>query len=103
MEENKQEELQDDQRDENATWRNRARMAIYPMAGIYVIYQAYNTFREISVTSGNEQMLMIIFTILFAVLGLALIVFGLVGGYRNSVKMRQKKQQEEIKDSKIEK
>ena len=99
MEENRQENQQDNKKDENAPWRSRARMAIYPMAGIYIIYQAHNTFREISVTSGNEQMLMIAFTILFAVLGLALIIFGLVGGYKNSKQSRQ--QQDQI-DSKTE-
>lgn len=73
---------------ENNGWKNRVRPAIYSMAGVYLAGLAYSMFKQISVTSGSEQMIMIIFTILFAVLGLALILFGLTVGYKNSKKMR---------------
>lgn len=69
---------------ENAPWKNRARPAIYAMGGVYLVYLAYSMFKKISVTSANEQMLMIIFTIIFAVIGLAMILFGLVEGYKYS-------------------
>lgn len=71
---------------ENDGWRNKVRSAIYPMAGVYLAYLAYCMFKQISVTSGSEQMLMIIFTILFSILGLALILFGLRVGYKHSKK-----------------
>lgn len=73
---------------ENNGWRNRARPAIYSLAGVYLAGLAYSMFKQISVTSGSEQMLTITFTILFAVLGLGLILFGLMAGYKNSKKMR---------------
>lgn len=74
---------------ENIAWKNRARPAIYAMAGVYVAYLAYCMFKQISVTSGSEQMLMIIFTIVFAILGLGLLLFGLTEGHKNAKEMRK--------------
>lgn len=82
---------------ENTGWRNRARPAIYSLAGVYLAGLAYNMFKQISVTSGSEQMIMITFTILFAVLGLGLVLFGLIAGYKNSKKMRSIYQMKDAK------
>ena len=65
---------------------DKARPAIYGMAGFYLAYLSYSMFKEISNTSGTEQMIMVIFSILFAVIGVGGILFGLLAGYKNSKK-----------------
>ena len=87
MEEQKQQETGQEEsrrREENAERKNKARPAIYSMAGIYLVYLSYKMFKEISVTSGSEQFTMIVFSILFALIGAGGILFGLLSGYKNS-------------------
>lgn len=95
MEVNRPEELQPEEEKEaglpeeaedKAAWKNKARPAIYAMAGFYLVYLSYNMFKEISKTSGGEQMTAVIFSILFAVVGVGGILFGLLAGYKNSKK-----------------
>lgn len=95
MEENRPEELQAEEEkeaglsegaDDKAAWKNKARPAIYAMAGFYLVYLSYSMFKETSKTSGTEQMTMVIFSILFAVIGAGGILFGLLAGYKNSKK-----------------
>lgn len=62
---------------ENDGWKKNARLAIYAMAGFYLM------FRAISTSHGNEQLVMIVATILFLIVGVGLIGFGLIAGYRN--------------------
>ena len=92
MEENRPEELQAEEEkeaglsegaDDKAAWKNKARPTIYAMAGFYLVYLSYSMFKEISKTSGTEQMTMVIFSILFAVIGAGGILFGLLAGYKN--------------------
>jgi hypothetical protein len=108
MEENRPEELQAEEEkeaglsegaDDKAAWKNKARPAIYAMAGFYLVYLSYSMFKEISKTSGTEQMTMVIFSILFAVIGAGGILFGLLAGYKNS--KRNKKFLTEIHDESI--
>ena len=68
---------------ENDGWKKNARLAIYAMAGFYLLTLAYQMFRAISTSHGNEQMIMIVATILFLIVGVGLIGFGLIVGYRN--------------------
>lgn len=89
--------MEDKRQEQDYPWKNRARPAIYAMAGVYLLYLAYSMFKKISVTSGGEQTLMIVFTILFAVLGLALMLFGLIRGYRYTKEM-QNAGQKDVKD-----
>ena len=95
MEEHRPEELPPEEEKEaglseeaedKAAWKNKARPAIYAMAGFYLVYLSYNMFKEISKTSGGEQMTAVIFSILFAVVGVGGILFGLLAGYKNSKK-----------------
>lgn len=69
---------------ENA--RNKGRMAIYTMAGFYLVYMAYTMFGSLGNSTGNEKILMVVFTIFFAVVGVAMIVFGITTGYKLSKK-----------------
>ena len=98
MEEQQKEELEETVRTEedemmepeeqptdNSAWKNKARPAIYAMAGFYLAYLSYQMFKQISVTSGSEQTIMIVFSILFAVIGVGGILFGLMAGYKLSL------------------
>ena len=69
---------------DNSAWKNKARPAIYTMAAFYLAYLSYQMFKQISVTSGSEQTMMIVFSILFAVIGVGGILFGLMAGYKNT-------------------
>lgn len=93
MEEQKQKETEQEEGkkpEANTEWKNKARPAIYSMAGIYLAYLSYKMFKEISVTSGGEQITMIVFSILFAVIGAGGILFGLLSGYKNSKEKNNK-------------
>ena len=50
---------------------------------VYLLTLAYQMFRAISTSHGNEQLVMIVATILFLIVGVGLIGFGLIAGYRN--------------------
>lgn len=63
---------------ENDGWKKNARLAIYAMAGFYLLTLAYQMFRAISTSHGNEQLVMIVATILFLIVGVGLIGFGLI-------------------------
>ena len=60
---------------ENDGWKKNARLAIYAMAGFYLLTLAYQMFRAISTSHGNEQLVMIVATILFLIVGVGLIGF----------------------------
>lgn len=71
-------------------WKNKARPAIYTMAGFYLAYLSWQMFHEISRTTGSEQTIMIVSSILFAVIGLGGILFGLTAGWRAARDQRRK-------------
>ncbi len=77
--------------------RNKGRMAIYAMAGFYLLYLAYSMFQEIPHSSGNEKILMVVFTIFFVLIGGGMMVMGLYQGYKMSKKTSDaiKKMEEE--------
>ena len=68
----------------------KARMAIYSMAGIYILFLSYNMFRGINDSIGNEQILVFAFAIFFAILGVAMITICTYRGYKL---MKQSNQQ----------
>ena len=45
--------------------RNRGRMAIYSMAGFYLLYMAYKLSSGLPDSSGNTKILMIVFMVFF--------------------------------------
>lgn len=67
---------------ENA--RNKGRMAIYSMAGVYLLFMAYNLIKELPYSSGNQKILSIVFVIFFGVVGAGMVIMGLVQGYKLS-------------------
>lgn len=62
--------------------RNRGRMAIYAMAGVYLLFMAYNMFKSIPTSSGNEKILLIVFMVLFTIIGGAMVIMGMYMGYK---------------------
>lgn len=68
----------------NENARNRGRMAICAMAGVYLLFMAYNLFKELPYTSGNQTIFNIVFIIFFGVVGSAMVIMGLVRGYKLS-------------------
>ncbi len=63
-------------------WKDKARMAIYAMAGIYLLILAFQMFSNLG-TAGDERMIMIVFIILFGIVGVGLTLVGIVSSYRN--------------------
>ena len=47
----------------------KGRMAIYAMAGVYLLAQAYYMYKDIPTSSGTDKILMSIFMVVFAVIG----------------------------------
>lgn len=66
--------------------KNKGRMAIYTMAGFYLLYLAYSMLRDLNASSGNERTLMIVFLIFFVVVGAGMMIMGIVTGYKLSRK-----------------
>ena len=62
----------------------RIRAGIYPLAGVYLIYLAHCMYRDLSVTSGNRQIFMSIFSVLFFGAGLGMLLLGIRITYKNS-------------------
>lgn len=78
--------------------RNKARMAVYSMAGFYLVYLAYNMFRDLNTTTGNDRVLMIVFMIFFAVVGVGMMVMGIVKGYQLSKRNMPPKSDDQEED-----
>lgn len=57
--------------------RLRARMGIYAIAGLYLLYQAFELFKAFPDSSGTEKLILGIAMIVFAVIGTGLVIWGL--------------------------
>lgn len=90
------ERAEDKQVNDNRLRNNRVRSGIYPMAGVFLLYQAYGLYNEISVTSGTEQILSIVFSIFFSIAGLIMILLGVSIMYRVSKKKVKEADKEDI-------
>lgn len=71
--------------------RFRARMAIYALAGVYLMYMAWNMFQGLE-TAGEEKTVMILFIALFGIIGAGLVAGGIYASFAAA-----KKQAEENK------
>ncbi len=68
--------------------RDNARMAVYALGGAYLIYLAWELFSGLD-TAGSEKPLMLVFGILFAVIGAAAVAGGLYSGWKRMKDMQQ--------------
>lgn len=55
----------------------KGRAAIYAMAGVYLLYMAYQIFGARVENGGNEYTLMVIFSVFFLIFGIGLIAFSI--------------------------
>lgn len=66
--------------------KEKARAAIYSMTGVYLLYTAYQIFTSRMDSVGNEYVLMLIFSVLFLIFGIGLIVFSIYMMKKNEKK-----------------
>lgn len=64
--------------------RTKGRMAIYAMAGFYLLYMAYSMFKSLPTSTDTERILMIVFMVVFVLAGGGMIIMGLVTSYKLS-------------------
>lgn len=69
--------------------RFRARMAVYALAGIYLLYMAWNMFKNLE-TAGGEKPVMMIFIAIFGIIGLALVAGGIYASFAAAKKQAEK-------------
>lgn len=87
----------------NERWRQNARLAIYVMAGFYLLTMAVNMFKVIPTSTGTNRIIMIVFSVLFVIIGIAMMGFGLTATYRNAKKIQDEwKEAEEQSTEEIE-
>lgn len=68
--------------------REKARMAIYSLAGIYLFSLVYQMIKDIQ-TAGSERIAMIIFILVFIVTGTTLIGMSIRYTYKNTKKQAE--------------
>lgn len=68
----------------NEPWRKNVRVAIYTLAGVYLLTLAYDLFHAIETSKGNTQLIMIVATVLFTIIGIGMVIFGITVTYRNA-------------------
>lgn len=61
--------------------RDKARVAVYALGGVYLLYLAWQMFGELA-AAGSEKPLMIVFIIFFAIVGAALVGWGLYSSWK---------------------
>lgn len=83
----------------NERWRQNARLAIYTMAGFYLLVMAVNMFKVIPTSTGINRIIMIVFSILFVIIGIAMMGFGLTTTYRNAKKIQDEWKEAEEQDT----
>ena len=85
----------------------KGRMAIYAMAGVYLLAQAYYMYKDIPTSSGTDKILMSIFMVVFAVIGAGMVIMGVTKSYKQSKKTimqyrkKKKKMQRLLKVKKL--
>lgn len=78
--------------------RDKRRVVFYTMGGVYLLYLAWNMFRGLS-DAGSEKTLMLVFIVLFAIIGAGLVVWGLRTGWKTTQDMSMEEESEEPEES----
>lgn len=60
--------------------RENGRIIFYSLAGVYLVYLAYNMIRDLGQVEGVEKIIMIIAAVVFAVFGAGLVIWGVRKG-----------------------
>lgn len=74
--------------------RGNARIAIYTLAGFYLLYLVYEMYHELS-AAGSDKSIMIVFMVLFAIVGGALVINGIRHSWLYAKEKSQPKEEEE--------
>lgn len=61
--------------------RDRARLAVYALGGVYLLFLAWELFQGLS-TAGSEKPLMLVFIVLFTLIGVAAVGIGIYSGWK---------------------
>ena len=61
--------------------RDKARIAVYALGGLYLLYLAWQMFQGLP-TAGSEKPLMIVFLIFLVVIGAAMVGWGLYTSWK---------------------
>lgn len=86
----------------------KGRMAIYAMAGVYLLAQAYYMYKDIPTSSGTDKTLMSIFMVVFAVIGAGMVIMGVTKSYKaikedyNAVPEEKKEEASEGEEAAVE-
>lgn len=78
----------------------KGRMAIYAMAGVYLLAQAYYMYKDIPTSSGTDKTLMSIFMVVFAVIGAGMVIMGVTKSYKAIKEDYYATPEEETKETK---
>ncbi len=68
--------------------RDKARMAVYALAGVYLLYLAWEIKKNLP-TAGTEKPLMIVFMVLFAVIGIAAVANGIYSAWKQAKELSE--------------
>lgn len=68
--------------------RDKARMAVYALAGVYLLYLVWEIYKGLP-TAGTEKPLMIVFMVLFAVVGIAAVGNGVYSVWKQAKELSE--------------
>lgn len=78
--------------------REKGRLAIYAMAGVYLLFMAYQIFKYLPSSTDSSFVILVIAMVAFVIIGAGLIIFGLGRSYRLSKEeLEERKRLEEEK------
>ena len=78
--------------------REKGRLAIYAMAGVYLLFMAYQIFKSLPSSTDSSFVILVIAMVAFVIIGAGLIIFGLGRSYRPSKEeLEERKRLEEEK------
>ncbi len=80
----------------NQNMKNRGRSALYVMAGFYLVYMAYQVFKNRADSAGGEYVAVMIGAVAFLVIGAGLVGFGLHMFYKIGKEMNEVLEQRDL-------
>lgn len=73
----------------NQNIKNKGRSAIYMMAGVYLVYIAYQVFKNRADSAGGEYVAVMLGAVAFFVIGAGMIGFGFYMFYKTGKEMNE--------------
>lgn len=77
--------------------REKGRLAIYAMAGVYLLFMAYQIFKSLPSSTDNSFIILVIAMVAFVIIGAGLIIFGLGRSYKISKEELEERKRLEMK------